>query len=267
MRTPVRVSAVSYLNSMPLVHDLPRRTDRFVVRLDIPSTCAALLHAGEVDLGLIPSIEYLGGPDYHIVPGIAVASRGPVASVCLFSRAPIDRVRSIALDASSRTSAGLLRVLCARRFGIAPAFVTLAPDVERMLQQCDAALLIGDLALDARSERTDLMVADLGEHWTNWTGLPFVWAFWAGRRGALDAAGVGELQARRDAGVAAIDAIAREFGRGDDRVRQRAARYLRENIRFSLGEDERQALTRYYALAAEVGVVAGVQPLRFYPVE
>ncbi len=263
--TPVRISAVSYLNSMPLVDGLPQRTDLFSVRLDIPSTCAALLHAGDVDLGLIPSIEYLARPDYHIVPGIAVVSRGPVASVCLFSRRPVEQVRSIALDATSRTSVALLRVLCARRFGITPAFVTLAPDVDRMLQQCDAALLIGDLALDARSERTDLTVADLGEHWTAWTGLPFVWAFWAGRPGVLDAHGVQAIQAARDAGVAAIDRIAREFGNGDARVEQRASRYLRQNIRFWLGEDEREALTRYYAMAADEGIVAGVQPLRFYP--
>ncbi len=141
--TPVRLGAVGYLNARPLVYELERQP-RFHVRYDVPSECARLLHEGAIDLGLIPSIEYLRGGPYRIVPDIAIASDGPVASVALYTAKPIDAVRSIAMDTSSRTSVALVQVLCARHFKIAPAFVHLGPDAAEMLSRCDAALIIGD---------------------------------------------------------------------------------------------------------------------------
>jgi hypothetical protein len=116
--SPLRLGAVEYLNARPLVYGLHRHADRFDVRFDIPARCAERLHAGQVDIGLVPSIEYLRGGPYVAVPGVAIGSDGPVASVAVFSRLPIDRVRTVALDASSRTSVALFTVLCARHFGI-----------------------------------------------------------------------------------------------------------------------------------------------------
>ena len=122
--------------------------DLFSLRFDVPSTCAALLHEGSIDLGMIPSIEYQRGPrPYRIVPGLGIVSDGPVASVALFTRVPVEQIRTIAADTSSRTSAGLLRVLCRERSGIEPEFVPMPPEPTAMLERCDAALLIGDPAL------------------------------------------------------------------------------------------------------------------------
>ena len=140
---------------------------------------AERLHAGEVDLGLVPSIEYAFGR-YAIVPGVAIASRGPVRSVCLFHRGPLERVRRVALDTSSRASVGLVRVLLHARLGRDPEYVPMAPRLDAMLGEADAALLIGDPALDLES---DVARLDLGEEWTRLTGLPFVYAFWAGPAG------------------------------------------------------------------------------------
>src|SRR5207237_794476 len=134
----VRVGAVEYLNARPLVYGLESKRDLFDVRYDVPSRCAALLHEGSVDVGLIPSIEYQRG-DYRIVPDVGVISHAQVASVALFSNRPISDVRSIAVDTSSRTSTGLLRVLCAERFGIQPAFTPMPPSPVEMLRACDAA--------------------------------------------------------------------------------------------------------------------------------
>src|SRR3954447_16080945 len=142
----VRLGAVGYLNARPLVHGLDRSL-RFLLRFDVPSTCASLLHDGAIDLGLIPSIEYLRGGPYAIVPDLAIASRGPVASVLLFTSRPMADVRSIAMDVSSRTSVALVRVLCARLFKISPAIQPAGPDLPQMLGRCDAALIIGDNAL------------------------------------------------------------------------------------------------------------------------
>jgi chorismate dehydratase len=260
----VRLGAVGYLNAAPLVWGLDRRRERFDVRFDMPSRCADLLHAGDVDLGLIPSIEHLRAEPYCIVPGVAIASSGPVASVALFSTRPVSAVRSIALDHSSRTSAALLRILCARRFGIRPRFETLAPDLPQMVREADAALVIGDAALYADHQRLGLEKSDLGEAWTGLTGLPFVWAFWAGRPGAVGEADVRVLQAVRDRGVAEADAVAAAFFPGDARKAERGARYLRENIDFRFGERHAAGLRRFYEEAAALGLVPASRELRFF---
>jgi chorismate dehydratase len=260
----VRIGAVSYLNARPLVVGLESRPDRFAVRYDLPSLCAQLLHDREIDLGLIPSIEYLRGPGYRIVPGCAVASDGPVASVAIFSTMPIERVQSIALDTSSRTSVALTRVLTARHFGIAPRFVDHGPDLEAMARAADAALLIGDPALYADHVRLGLDKIDLGQAWKDFSGLPFVYACWTGLPDALSAADVEALQQARDAGAASPWQVAAGYYPDDPARARIGGAYLRDNIRFGLGERECAGMEHFFALAAELGVVAGAEPLRWY---
>src|SRR4051794_39757922 len=228
-----RLGAVGYLNARPLVFGLELKTADFALRFDAPSKCAALLHEHAIDLGMIPSIEFLRGHEaYRIVPDLGITSDGPVASVALFCRTPLSAVRTIAADTSSRTSNTLLRILCVERFGLDPEFIPMAPDATAMLERCDAALIIGDPALFLDPEAHDVQKVDLGDEWTAMTGLPFVWAFWAGRPGALSRARLAELQDARDGGVTGSDRIADDYcGPG------RAAlcrRYLRDNIRYVL---------------------------------
>src|SRR5262245_35567936 len=209
----VRLGAVGYLNSRPLVYGL-ESAPQFDLRFDVPSKCAELLHEGAIDLGLIPSIEYnhpITRTEYSIVPDLAIASHGPVASVAIYTTRPIQEVRSIALDTSSRTSVALVRVLCSRIFSIAPALRPQGPDLSSMLAENDAALIIGDNALvqpsgeiplaaaaggavpggragaRATPDRVTVEKIDLGHVWTQATGLPFVYAFWAGPAGVLTA--------------------------------------------------------------------------------
>ncbi len=262
----IRVAAVKYLNSLPLVHGLGERQDLFTLQYDVPAKCAALLHGGDIDLGLIPSIEYLQRPNYRIVPGIAVGSNGPVASVALFSKRPATAIRSIAVDSSSRTSIALLRILCAQWFDIDPTLVKMRPDLKPMLKRCDAALLIGDRALFIDHETAGLEKIDLGEEWTTMTGMPFVWAFWAGRPGAVGPAHVEALQAARDKGVAARDEIAAGFvAPDDDEERLETVRkYLQNNIECTLDERRRASLKKFYETARDLGVVPATHPLRFY---
>jgi chorismate dehydratase len=174
-------------------------------------------------------------------------------------------VRTIALDTSSRTSAALTRVLCARHWGIAPAFVPAAPDLRPMLARADAALVIGDPALAIDAAREGVLKTDLGEAWHAFTGLPFVYAVWAGRPGALDGEQVCALQAARDRGTREAAAIAREVGGGDPAMEQRALSYLRDTLRYGLGERARAGLARFHALAVELGLAGAVRPLRFFP--
>lgn len=261
--TAVRLGAVSYLNTKPLVHGLDARPDLFDLRFDVPSECAALLHAGRVDVGLIPAIEYLRD-DYQIVPGVAIGSHGPVVSVAVFSREPIDRIRTLALDTSSRTSVALTRILCARHFGVAPEFVTGSPDLEEMLARADAALLIGDPALHIDAASLGLHKTDLGEAWQALTGLPFVYAMWTGRAGAVGPAHVAALQEARDGGLQAAGEIAAAHGAGDGVRTLRAHQYLRDILKFGLGDAECAGLRRFHALAVELSLAPRVRPLRFY---
>jgi chorismate dehydratase len=270
----VRLGAVGYLNARPLVYGLDA-SPQFALRFDVPSQCAELLHSGAIDVGLIPSIEYLRHPaePYAIVPDLAIASSGPVASVAIFTTRPMADVRSIALDTSSRTSVALVRVLCARVFGIRPALDPFGPDLGEMLSRCDAALIIGDNALlqdggevQLEPDRPAVAVEkiDLGEAWNRATGLPFVYAFWAGRPGCLTAADVEALHRARDLGLQRTEEIACDYFKDAPERWTLGARYLQDNIKYSLGVQERAGLDLFYRYAVEAGVVDAAEPLRFY---
>ena len=255
---PLRLGVVSYLNAEPLVYAL-RGDAAFDIQSDVPSRVADRLHAGEVDLGLIPSIEYPSG-DYRIVPGIAIASRGPVRSVNLYHRVQIEKIRTIALDPSSRTSVALTRVLLRERLNRDPAYLAGSPDVGAMLQMADAALVIGDPALyyDGGADRLDL-----GEEWYRTTGLPFVFAFWAGRAGALDAARLTRLQEASRQGQARLHDVALAY---NGHVHQASLNesYLRKNIVYDLGESEIAGLREFYRRAHAIGLLHKVPELRFH---
>ena len=267
--SPVRLGAVGYLNARPLVYGLERQP-RFNLRYDIPSECARLLHSHAIDVGLIPSIEYLrGAQPYLFVPGPAVTSRGPVASVAIYTRVEPSDIRSIAMDTSSRTSVALSTVLLKRAFGVTPEAVPMDPDLDAMLARADAALIIGDNALfldpsDARHPAPAIRKIDLGELWTGSTGLPFVYAVWAGWPGAMGPDEVVLLQRARDEGVAASDEVARAYYPDDPGRQAVAKRYLRDNIQYVLGDEELEGLRTFYRYAAEAGLVPGDRGLQFY---
>lgn len=260
----MRLGAVSYLNAAPLVHGLPADDTRLRVERHVPAELAERLHRGAVDVGLIPVIEYATGRGptggYAIVPGIAIACRGDVRSVCLFHRgASLGAPRRVALDTSSRTSVALAKVLLHEQLGHAPEYVPMAPDPDAMLAECDAALVIGDRALDC-----DRPGVDLGRVWLERTGLPFVFAFWAGRPDALTRDDVRRLHEARRAGLAGVHAIADAFAAGDPSRRARYAEYLRRHIVFELGPREIEGLREFYRRAHALGLIPNVPELRFY---
>lgn len=254
----LRLGAVSYLNAAPLVEGLERDA-RFELTRDVPARVAESLHAGALDLGLIPAIEYAAG-DYAVVPGIAIACRGAVRSVCLFHRGPtLGAPRRVALDTGSRTSVALTRVLLRERLGRDPEYVVLPPDPEAMLDVADAALVIGDRALHYDRPRLDL-----GAAWLEATGLPFVFAFWAGRPGALEARDVDSLLAARRAGLARRDELASAWGAPDAARAARQREYLERNIVYELGAAELAGLREFYRRAHALGLVARLPEARFY---
>ena len=259
----IRLGAVGYLNARPLTWALDRAPERWQIRYDVPSVCSALLDAGEVDLGLVPSIDYLQAADYRLVPGVGIGSRGPVASVALFARTPIEAVRRIALDTSSRTSVALVKVLCHHRFHIEPQFVPHGPDLGAMTRESDAALLIGDPALEAEPSPLGLHKIDLGAEWTAMTGLPFIYAAWTGRAGAVTSSDVHLLQEAQEEGARSTTAIAAEYGRGNAAATARAAAYLRDNVRYGLGPEEVAGLQLFLDYAADLKAARRHRRLEF----
>jgi chorismate dehydratase len=255
----LRLGAVSYLNAQPLIHGLD---DEAGVRLErgVPSRVARWLHAGQVDLGMIPTIEYAFG-HYAIVPGIAIGSRGPVRSVSLYLNRPLEDVRRVALDTSSRTSVALLKVLLRERLGRDPQYVPMAPHLVDMLSVADAALLIGDPALRENAAGSRL---DLGEEWTRLTGLPFVYAFWAGPPGVVTPEGVRRLQSALVAGRGALGEIAARYGDGVPSRVAASESYLRSNVVYDLGEDELQGLREFYARAHALDLAPTLPELSFH---
>jgi chorismate dehydratase len=248
---------VCYLNVEPLIFGLDA-DERYRLRRDLPSRVAEDLHRGELDLGMIPSIEYAFG-DYAIVPGLAIGSRGPVRSVILLHRVPLERVRRVALDTSSRTSAALVKVLLRERLGRDPEYVPLPPAMPEMLAAAEAALLIGDPALDFEGDAERL---DLGEEWRMRTGLPFVFAFWAGRPGPVTTADVVRLQGALEEGRRNIPLIASRYNAGAHAGRNES--YLRTNVGFGLGEEEQAGLREFYRRAHALGLIPRVPKLRFH---
>jgi chorismate dehydratase len=263
MPRPIRVGAVNYLNTKPLIEGLGTFAPNAELELDLPSRLADRLAASDLDVALIPVVEYLRAGTYTVVPEIAIASRGPVLSVTLFSRVPWPEIRSVALDEGSRTSAALTRILLEKRHGIRPDTMQLPMGVAADDMSTDAVLLIGDRAMKACLPGFD-HAYDLGQEWFDWTGLPFVYAVWAVREG-VDLRGVDRaLQHCKDYGLAKAGPIAqREAARlGLDPGFCR--RYLSNILCFDLGPREQEGLSRFQELAGELGFVPAGVELEFY---
>lgn len=252
----MRIGAVNYLNSRPLIEGLPWLAPDDELVLDFPSRLADALDRGDLDVALVPSIACLLRPDYEVVSDACVASRGPVLSVKLFSRVSPREIRTLALDEGSRTSATLVRVLLAERFGIHPETQPVPLDADWETSPADAVLLIGDRCMH-EPRGVYHTVWDLGEEWTRDTGLPFVFAMWTARRGSE----LGDLEERlmraRDLGVSQLDEIACREAPSLGISETLARKYLRENLHFRLGIAERRGLERFAQLAAKHRLAPG----------
>jgi len=253
MSRKIRVGAVNYLNTKPLIENLTTFAPNVDLSLDLPSRLADQLRDGSLDVALIPVIEYFRAGDYTLVPDISIATRGPVLSVTLFSRVPWERVRSVALDVGSRTSAALVQVLSRHRYGVTPSMRPLPIDADPESIDTDAALLIGDRAMQACLPGF-AFAYDLGQEWFDWTGLPFVYAVWAVRPG-VNLAGVdhGLLLAKQH-GVARAGVIAQREAPQLGLDAGFCRRYLSTILSFDLGPRERAGLTRFYSLACDLGL-------------
>jgi len=247
-----RVSVVSYLNTVPLVWGMLHGEQRglFDLSFAIPSECADRLADGRADIGIVPSVE-LNRQKLDIIRGTGIACRGPVRSILLISKVPFPEIRTFATDSSSRTSVALSRIILARKYGVEPALYSQVPHIARMLEQCDAALVIGDAALVLDPATLPFHVLDLGDEWTKMTGLPMVFAVWAARAELPHQ----DPQPFTDSlrfGMAHMDDIVQEWYRKLGISEALAREYLTRNIIFELGEQEYTGLATFLQYAAEL---------------
>jgi chorismate dehydratase len=275
----LKISAISYLNTAPLMWDFEHRetgagrvadTD-FDISYTIPSACAKALDEGTADIGIIPAAAYATVPNLVIVPDVAIAARQAVRSILFVSKVPVDQwsthVRTVALDTSSMTSVALAKILFAEWLGGARDYRPMAPDLNAMLGTCDAALLIGDPALQV--DRTRYFTLDLAEEWKARTGKSFVFAFWAIRKAALagrDGAVIAQVfKKSRDHGLSPknLETIAQEWAPRVGLTVEAIRVYLTHNIHYYLDPPCLEGLELYYRLAAEIGALPRAPGLRF----
>jgi chorismate dehydratase len=263
MSRHIRIGAVEYLNSKPLICDLELLAPDAELVLDLPSRLADQLAAGQLDVALIPVIEIFRSGRYTMVPGVAIASRGPVLSVTLFSRVPWGQIRTLALDQGSRTSAALAQILLRKRYGVHPTLVAFPAGEDPEAVDTDALLLIGDRAMRA-SLPGFAYGYDLGQEWHEWTALPFVYAVWAVAPGVeLGDVAAALAEAKRRGCARAAQIAHREAPRlGLDAGFCR--RYLTTIISFDFGPREQAGLRRFYDLACELGLAPEGAALEFY---
>ena len=262
----MRIGAVNYLNSKPLVYGLDALAPPAHLSFDLPSRLADSLLAGRLDVALIPSVEFFRSESSTIVSDACIACRGPVLSVKLHFRVPPSEVRRVALDEGSRTSAALTRILLAEQFGIHPDWEPLPIGSGPETTDADAVLLIGDRAIAAYPTSTGFVeVWDLGERWTQWTGLPFVFAMWVARAraGASELAAV--LSSARDNGVENLETIANNEGPLVGVSPELALSYFRDNLHFTFGKEERAGLRKFYTLCVKHGLAPAGGESRITP--
>ena len=271
----LKISAISYLNTAPLMWDFEHAEAGagidFDISYTIPSACAEALRTGTADIGIIPAAAYATVPDLVIIPDVAIAARRAVRSILLVSKVPVDQwstqVRTVALDTSSMTSVALAKILFAKWLGGEREYKAMAPDLDAMLGACDAALLIGDPALQV--DRSRYVTLDLAEEWVARTGKAFVFAFWAIRKQALagrNGAAIAEVfKKSRDHGLLPkkLEAIAQEWAPRLGLTVEVVRVYLTRHIHYYLDPPCLEGLTLYYRLGAEIGALPPVPELRF----
>jgi chorismate dehydratase len=277
----LRISIVQYLNTAPLVWGFTNGplAGKYDLSFTVPSQCAEALRTGAADIAIIPAIEYQRIPNLVVLPDLAIASQNRVRSLLIIAKKPIEQVRSIALDRSSRSTQALTRILAAEHWKINPEFFETEPDLSAMLERADAALLIGDPALriSAAIEKKStvspqgravceaaalgipgaeiLHVYDMVGEWRKYSSLPAVMAVWAARAEVVTKELLADFAASSNFGLTQIPAICQEAARELELPQSELESYLRRSIDFSLGEENRRGLERYFHEAEKLGLI------------
>jgi chorismate dehydratase len=259
----LKIGVVPYMNAKPLIYGLIKQSDKIDLLYGAPSTLPEKLERGELDIILMPSVNYFRGNGYKIIPGSSISSSGPVESVNLFIKTPtIEKIRVVALDKDSLTSCVLTKIILWKRYSMKPEFIKLKDKSKIYNEYADAFLVIGDDALKLQGE--DFTVLDLGQEWKELTGLPFVYAFWVAKSKSKLHGVERLLNDAKEHGLKSLNKIACLEAERLKLGRYRCLRYLEESIRYDLGEQEIRGLKSFYKYALEMGEVSEKIKIKFH---
>lgn len=259
----LRIGAVNYLNTKPLVYGLADRLPEAEIIFDLPSRLADRLAAGELDVALVPSITLVDHPEWAIVSDACIGCLGPVLSVKIMFRVPPAQVRTLSLDEGSRTSAVLAQILLHQLYNIRPELTNLPIGASAVDDSADAVLVIGDRAI-SNDDSSFVEIWDLGDRWCRWSELPFVFAMWVARPGidTIDVATA--LSAARDEGCQHLAEITREQSAKMQLPTELIHEYLHRNLYFRLDKQQLAGLDFFYQQAASLGLIT-TAPVSYCP--
>ena len=259
----LKIGVVPYMNAKPFIYGFQKIADEVDIIYGVPSTLPQMVENDELDIILMPSIGYFRSKGYKIIPGGSIASNGLVESVRLFIRTPsIDQIKTVALDKDSMTSCVLTKIILWKRYSLKPEYITLDDKRKIYNGYADAFLVIGDDAMKVREE--GFIILDLGGEWYELTGLPFVYAVWA-TKAESKLKGLSELLVdAKEHGLKCINEIADIEAKRLEMEKERCLRYLKESIKYNLGEQEIRGLKTFYDYALEMGEVREGVKIEFY---
>ncbi|HHT9135606.1 MAG TPA: menaquinone biosynthetic enzyme MqnA/MqnD family protein [Candidatus Wunengus sp. YC60] len=252
MTKKLRIGAVPYMNAKPLIYGLDQHPDEIELVFEVPSLLPNMLNNDQIDVAIVPSIEYFRNGNYAIIPDISIASIGTVESVKIFSKVPIQNIRSAALDKSSLTSCALTKIILREQYRLSPQYTQWNKQYDITSTDTDAVLIIGDNALKIIDN--GYVTLDLGQSWFEFTGLPFVYAVWV-VKGNRHISGINDLlKSAKEAGIRSVKALATTESQRLQLSQERCLNYLTNSIRYEFGKSEIKGLLAFYQYAVSLGL-------------
>ncbi len=248
----LRIGVVPYMNAKPLIYELSQRTDSIELTLEVPSLLPGMLNRNDIDVALIPSIEYFRNGQYAIIPDVSISSIGAVESVKIFSKVPLKNVRTVALDKSSLTSCTLTKIIFHELYHICPHYTSWNNRYDISCLDADAALIIGDNAMKITDNGYSTL--DLGQAWFEHTGLPFVYAIWVVKKDHHIPGLNNLLKSAKESGIQLVKTLAATESQRLQLPPERCLHYLTNSIRYNLGKEEIKGLQRFYHYATLQGL-------------
>ncbi len=259
----LKIGVVPYMNAKPFTYGFQEKADKIDIVYGVPSELPKMLENDELDVISMPSAGYFRSTGYEIIPGSSIASNGLVESVKLFIKAPsIEKIRTVALDKDSLTSCVLTKIILRKKYSLKPEYIVLDDKRKIYNEFADAFLIIGDDAMKVREE--GFIVLDLGQEWNELTGLPFVYAVWVAKAGSKLQGLSKLLTDSKELGLKFVEEIADVEAGRLEMEKERCLRYLKESIKYDLGEQEINGLKSFYDYALEMGEVKKGVTFEFY---
>lgn len=252
MAKKLRLGVVPYMNAKPLIYGLNQYTDSIELLFEVPSLLPTMLNNDQIDVAIIPSIEYFRSGNYAIIPDISISSYGTVESVKIFSKVPIQDIHSVALDKSSLTSCALTRIILREHYHLSPQYTQWNKQYDISTTHVDAVLLIGDNAMKITED--EYITVDLGQAWFEYTRLPFVYAVWVVKKDCR-IPGINKLlNTAKEAGIRSVKELATTESHRLQLTQERCLNYLTNSIRYNLDKEEIKGLQTFYQHAVSLGL-------------